>query len=73
MVSLFRSHFILQLIQYVIGFSLALGFAGADLLWRLQEDSSGGYSRAVHTRWKSFSLQEQCLYVSSHTHSQSPC
>lgn len=65
MVSIFKSHFILQLIQYVIGFRLALGSAGADLLWRLQEDSSGGYGRAVHTRWKSFSLQEQCLYVSS--------
>lgn len=65
MVSIFKSHFILQLIQYVIGFSLALGSAGADLLWRLQEDSSGSYSRAVHTWWKSFSLQEQCLYVSS--------
>lgn len=49
MVPIFKSHFILQLIQCVIGFSLALGSAGADLVWRLQEDSAGGYSRAVHT------------------------
>lgn len=37
------------IIPYIIGFSLALGSAGADLLQRLQEDSSGGYSGAVHT------------------------
>lgn len=72
MVSIFKSHCVLQLIQYVIGFSLALESAGADLPWRLQEDSSGGSSRAVHTGWESFSLQEQCLYVSSHVPSQFP-
>lgn len=69
-ISVFKSQFILQLIQYVVGFSLELGSAGADLLWRLKKTPQVA-TAGLFTRGGNLSpyRNSTCTLVATYIHS----